>query len=565
MSSEYSPLQFSDEIRLLILLPPPPGPESKPEWQIKHARLSENPRYEALSYVWDQCPAMEEGAPSQNPATNLTRALEHLRRVAEPDGRVLWIDALCINQNDVDERNHQVTQMGEIYSHAETVILWLGDGQSASVLAIRSLSESSSDYWNVSSDNTDAASWTTLPILMAFRALCRQKYWTRLWIIQEVLLATTIELQWADEVCQWSQLCWLVRNISMDWLKNGPNDLYDLKASIVEEFRTSMTARLCRDWMDRKSKMSFTIDGRAARSSLLALCSKYGGANCVDPRDKIFGLHSLAESCCRAEVPVDYTLRLPQLHHRVLEHCIGRHERGDSVVGASLNFHRQLRIPLSEYLSPVGHRLNEHDTSEVTQAVCYAISSLLYVSRPNFAPEQKTKPVSVTKKCRAEMSQIAALRAAYDVEEFRRLTNYALEIGRMPQVSDPARRQKLRRSSINEILLDAQAVTAKDSMVDYSIAICSSGGTYFVSAAAKPGDIFCKIPSLDLVILVGERRGFRRCFVGRAIPFLSDTVKKPWAVDDDMTDVKQMEKQGREGTLYLDLHNIQVLTAWSPA
>ncbi|PVH83426.1 HET-domain-containing protein, partial [Cadophora sp. DSE1049] len=127
-SSVYSPLQFPDEIRLLILQPARSRVDSPPKWQMKHARLSENPQYEALSYVWDQASYEEErNASSQEGfATNLSRALRHLRRVDEPGGRVLWIDALCVNQKDTNERNHQVTQMGEIYSHAENVIVWLG-------------------------------------------------------------------------------------------------------------------------------------------------------------------------------------------------------------------------------------------------------------------------------------------------------------------------------------------------------------------------------------------------------------------------------------------------------
>ncbi|KAH9220571.1 hypothetical protein DL95DRAFT_383061, partial [Leptodontidium sp. 2 PMI_412] len=88
--------------------------------------------------------------------------------------------------------------MGEIYSRAESVILWLGEGNSATGSAIRMLSAQSSEQWIIESyyKPPDVTPWIQLQTLMAFRALCRQKYWTRLWIIQEVLLATNIELQW---------------------------------------------------------------------------------------------------------------------------------------------------------------------------------------------------------------------------------------------------------------------------------------------------------------------------------------------------------------------------------
>jgi hypothetical protein len=52
---------------------------------------------------------------------NLSCALKELRRDCEP--RALWIDAICINQSDADERGHKVSQMGSIYSNAEEVFI----------------------------------------------------------------------------------------------------------------------------------------------------------------------------------------------------------------------------------------------------------------------------------------------------------------------------------------------------------------------------------------------------------------------------------------------------------
>jgi hypothetical protein len=56
---------------------------------------------------------------------NLWHALNHLRCDKTTD-RVLWIDALCINQEDEEERDRQVGFMGELYSNARTVLAWLG-------------------------------------------------------------------------------------------------------------------------------------------------------------------------------------------------------------------------------------------------------------------------------------------------------------------------------------------------------------------------------------------------------------------------------------------------------
>lgn len=91
-------------------------------------------RYTALSYSWatengDDTPRHEIAISgmSKSIGTNLFVALTRLRLQDSP--RLIWIDALCINQDDVPERNAQVRQMWEIYARAEEVVAWLGLGQ----------------------------------------------------------------------------------------------------------------------------------------------------------------------------------------------------------------------------------------------------------------------------------------------------------------------------------------------------------------------------------------------------------------------------------------------------
>ena len=62
---------------------------------------------------------------SHNVSSNLFSALRQLRRREEQ--RVLWVDALCINQNDMTEKATQILLMGNIYSDIESTIAWLGE------------------------------------------------------------------------------------------------------------------------------------------------------------------------------------------------------------------------------------------------------------------------------------------------------------------------------------------------------------------------------------------------------------------------------------------------------
>lgn len=96
------------------------------------------PAYEALSYVWDD-QYYANSSSSTPPASfalrldnrettisqNLASALVRIRHSREP--RVLWIDAICIDQQNALEKNHQVQQMYNIYSSAYRVLIWLGN------------------------------------------------------------------------------------------------------------------------------------------------------------------------------------------------------------------------------------------------------------------------------------------------------------------------------------------------------------------------------------------------------------------------------------------------------
>jgi len=150
---QYSPLPSgsgaeSDDftIRLLHLLPSA-DPESPLrchliETSIPIMKGAKPPpvRYHALSYTWgdpvfpatlqvvertDQGgQALSNRVAIRNITENLHSALQSLRK---PDEElVLWVDAVCINQSDVAERNNQVTNMPKTYSHASSVIVWLG-------------------------------------------------------------------------------------------------------------------------------------------------------------------------------------------------------------------------------------------------------------------------------------------------------------------------------------------------------------------------------------------------------------------------------------------------------
>ncbi|KAK7191269.1 HET domain-containing protein [Paraphaeosphaeria sporulosa] len=78
--------------------------------------------------VWRHRVSIQLNGKRLNITTNLYIALRYLRQ--DDADRIMWVDAVCIDQNNLQERGHQVSQMCNIYSCAERVIFWLGENTS---------------------------------------------------------------------------------------------------------------------------------------------------------------------------------------------------------------------------------------------------------------------------------------------------------------------------------------------------------------------------------------------------------------------------------------------------
>ncbi|UPK95334.1 hypothetical protein LCI18_006269 [Fusarium solani-melongenae] len=210
------PLESSrSEIRLLELLPCKEN--SKPiECCLIRTTLSAGLPFRALSYVWGDPGSTEyimvNGIPV--PVTiNLASALRHARCLLQSSdgesdkGNFLWADALCINQEDLGEKSHQVALMGEIYGAAEQVVAWLGEEDNDIRLAVRTIEEIGaamprdfclgqvpSKAWldalsHVWSREEGMAHGSFNRHLEALEKFMRRSYWSRSWIVQEIVLA----------------------------------------------------------------------------------------------------------------------------------------------------------------------------------------------------------------------------------------------------------------------------------------------------------------------------------------------------------------------------------------
>lgn len=117
--------QEAREIRILFLLPGDVDVDIS--CKLVTVSLDNLPDYEALSYTWGDPTVKVPIRVNENVlqvTPNLNNALRHLRRRNEK--RVLWVDAICINQDDLGEKSYQIPFMGEIYSRTTNCLAWLG-------------------------------------------------------------------------------------------------------------------------------------------------------------------------------------------------------------------------------------------------------------------------------------------------------------------------------------------------------------------------------------------------------------------------------------------------------
>lgn len=287
------------EIRILTVSPGNPG--TPIECYLSIRNLRDPGEYEALSYAWETwnpSSSIDLHHYSMNITPSLASALESLRYGDKP--RTLWVDAICINQEDTEETNNQVTLMAEIMEKATEVCIWLGeeieDSQWAfssylHVLGIHNLHRVKSDE-------------SMLRQAIALSSLAERSWFHRRWVIQDVCRAKKATLYCGNHTMAWATFADVItllrayerqsRSFSdcltqtpMRNLRNPIKDLEYLSAFI--EITQSMFRR--------------TENGLIMESvfSLEALVSHLFFLNITIPHDSIYSLLSLANDAYRPQ------------------------------------------------------------------------------------------------------------------------------------------------------------------------------------------------------------------------------------------------------------------------
>jgi hypothetical protein len=174
------------QIRLLRLLPGHGSDDIL--CRLFTASLDESNDFEALSYVWgSQANPVQIVVDGENKVvtSNLASALHYLRN--DEKERVMWVDAVCINQSDLDEQSSQVQLMQRIYSGASQVVVWQGpprEGWDETIELVGRLGSYSELHWKYIPD-------LDFQLLRIFWLL-NHEWWQRIWTAQEGVLAKQV-------------------------------------------------------------------------------------------------------------------------------------------------------------------------------------------------------------------------------------------------------------------------------------------------------------------------------------------------------------------------------------
>ena len=287
-------------------------------------------RYEALSYTW-QSQTLSDYIICDGKVLYVTQilydALRTLRRATA--SRLLWIDQLCINQEDVTERSCQVRLMRLIYNRADLVIAWLGPEDEYTAAAFQLVQTMLTKHVSpdVSLDAEPEVIWDKqqmdamgLPHFPSFawEALARlfeRPYFRRTWVVQELVVASDTIIRCGSFTISWEYVEYIARSLlATGWIR-----------ALKKVYGSNCIPNYVQTISNIKGSFAELKGGPGIPLSLLLNASRRFGA--TDPRDKAIALVGMADHRSlgsSATAVLDYSKSVEDLYTEVTGHLIIR-------------------------------------------------------------------------------------------------------------------------------------------------------------------------------------------------------------------------------------------------
>lgn len=291
-SSLYSPLDAGrKEIRILHLYPS--GSLTGPvHCHLETVSLQDEakPRYEAISYVWSEhvgtAPITINNTLVHDAPASSVNVLRQFR--LESKKRRLWIDALCINQADLDERSSQVAIMGDIYRNTEITRIWVGDEDEDTGVAVQDFKALSEDIFPSVMDEDlllregidieKVVDQAGIHDLRAVAGFLGRVWFSRVWVLQECILPPRCTCKCGEWEINWE-------NISR---------AASLLPYIPQYLISCDEMGIARNNVRIPFKCLTPDPSRTGSETFRVLYDLSEALQATDPRDKFFALHGLS-------------------------------------------------------------------------------------------------------------------------------------------------------------------------------------------------------------------------------------------------------------------------------
>ncbi|CZR66862.1 uncharacterized protein PAC_16763 [Phialocephala subalpina] len=283
--------------------------------------------YTALSYTWGEIGAtrliLVNGHPmkvTENLEDFLRRHIMDIVEVVGGEKRMgYWVDAICINQNDVEERNVQVKRMKDIYMRASGTMIWLGNAADGSDKAMDAMTfvatyafrqglSTREEMVAFMAALLDKQHFLEVGIWKALQDLLSRPYWWRLWIIQEIALSTdSLSVVCGSKIINWPFLLLAIDVFASDWGTLLRAVDLDYKAMGIEDYDSSIFANSVNRILQLRIFRDAAFRG-VDHPDLKKLLWVVRGARQMDPRDKVYGILSLVDHRLSELITPNYNL-----------------------------------------------------------------------------------------------------------------------------------------------------------------------------------------------------------------------------------------------------------------
>lgn len=307
----YDPLPSDQSIRLLDSWQ---STEDTVRYSLRTVSLDDELEYTALSYTWGE-PRLThfiecDGAEIKITA-NLHSALQRIRERGQGPPKTFWIDAICVDQGNLEERGHQVRLMRRIFSAAAMTVVYLGEPKEPRTcrLAVDLIRKVQAEGLG-REDNRDKAvtifKQQDSPTLFAVGELFSQPWFRRVWVIQEYAVSRALLFQYGDESFHSDALSETANVIfrvgkteASQILGNMPLSLSEIFTMIDGFYKMHWLELVRQGIVDRTEiNMSYVLK-RSSREEA------------TDPRDQIFGLLGLLD---QKELQPNYFLTVSETY-----------------------------------------------------------------------------------------------------------------------------------------------------------------------------------------------------------------------------------------------------------